>query len=316
MTSAPPPKVSVGLPVYNAQRYLATALDCLLAQTFTDFEVVVSDNASTDATPAILAEYASRDPRITIHTQPQNRGGAWNHNFVFEQSRGQLFKWYAYDDALAPTYLAALVAAFDADPELVLAFPRTIIIDDDGAQVEHYRTDLPWAAATPSQRLRNLLGPQLEDSLLHLCHPNYGLVRRDVRATTGLIRPYRSSDEVQLVELALRGPWTQVPEPLFLHRRHSQSTMLSRTPSELAGWYDPSAGSSFPLTTRRRFFAFLRAAAVAPISPSQRVRSLGVVLHWVASDRRWHVLLGEEKLRLRAAARRALKVSSPSSARS
>ena len=92
------PRLTVGLPVYNGEKYLAESLDALLGQSYGDFELIISDNASTDATEAICREYAAKDPRITYLRQPANIGATPNHNFVFEQSHTELFKWASYDD--------------------------------------------------------------------------------------------------------------------------------------------------------------------------------------------------------------------------
>ena len=131
--------VSVGLPVYNGQKYLAVAIGSVLAQTFPDFELVISDNASTDATQEICKAYAARDARIRYIRQPLNRGAGFNYNFVFHESRGRYFKWLAHDDWLAPDNLKASVAALEADPAAVLAYTHHIDIDDEGAVIRTVR---------------------------------------------------------------------------------------------------------------------------------------------------------------------------------
>src|SRR3982751_485615 len=99
------PKVSIGLPVYNGELHLALALDSILAQTYGDFEIVISDNGSTDGTESICRRYAAADPRIRYERNETNRGAAWNYNHVFELSRGEYFKWMAHDDLIEPNYL-------------------------------------------------------------------------------------------------------------------------------------------------------------------------------------------------------------------
>ena len=98
------PRVSLGFPVYNGERYLAAALDSLLGQTFRDLEVVICDNASTDRTAELCAAYAARDARVRYHRNPTNLGAAPNFNRTFELSRGEYFKWAAHDDVCAPTF--------------------------------------------------------------------------------------------------------------------------------------------------------------------------------------------------------------------
>ena len=96
--SAGVPLVSVGLPVYNGERYLREAVDSVLGQTYVNLELVISDNASTDATEAICREYAARDPRVRYHRAERNRGAVWNFNRAFELARGEFFMWQAFDD--------------------------------------------------------------------------------------------------------------------------------------------------------------------------------------------------------------------------
>src|SRR5215207_1517689 len=107
------PRVSVGLPVYNGENYLAEAIDSVLAQTYQNFELIISDNASTDSTEEICRDYAARDRRIRYFREPQNRGAAWNFNHTFELARGEYFKWVAHDDVIGPQYLARTVDQLD-----------------------------------------------------------------------------------------------------------------------------------------------------------------------------------------------------------
>ena len=86
-------RVSIGLPVYNGEKYLEQALISILSQTYTDFELIISDNASTDRTQAICREYAAKDPRIRYYCNEENLGAAPNHNRVFELASGEYFKW-------------------------------------------------------------------------------------------------------------------------------------------------------------------------------------------------------------------------------
>src|SRR5690349_16638091 len=89
------PRVSVGVPVRNGERFLVETLESLLAQTYTDFELIISDNASTDNTEAICREYAARDPRVRYYRSPQDVGLANNYNSLFARSEGDYFKWAA-----------------------------------------------------------------------------------------------------------------------------------------------------------------------------------------------------------------------------
>src|SRR5215469_10542482 len=126
------PRLSIGLPVYNGERYLAESIEALLGQTYTDFELVISDNASTDSTGDICRRYEKEDSRVRYFRQPRNIGLAPNHNYVVEQARGELFKWAANDDLYARDLVERCVAALDEHPDVVLAHSWTARIDTSG----------------------------------------------------------------------------------------------------------------------------------------------------------------------------------------
>ena len=124
------------MPVYNGEKYIREALDSLLEQTFTDFELVISDNASTDGTEGICREYAVKDARIRYVRQPENRGWQFNFKFVLDEARGEYFMWMAYDDMTSSNdYLATLVNVIKNGFDYV--FPDVDIIEmKDGELVK------------------------------------------------------------------------------------------------------------------------------------------------------------------------------------
>lgn len=300
------PLVSVGLPLYNAERYLTIALDSVLAQTHTDLEVVISDNGSADATEEICRSYAAADGRIRYSRQDVNRGAAWNHNAVVHTARGDYFRWYSYDDQLKPTLVEKCLTVLLDAPETILAFPETTVVDDNGAWIEDYRNDLPWQADTPSGRLAGLLVPKKIDSLLCWCYPIYGLMRRDVLLSTGLLGSYNGADDVLLVELALRGEWVQVPERLFLSRRHAKSSVGGQTPEQVAHWFDPDAPEAPPMVQASLLRGYLRAVARAPITSAEKYRCYRIVARWLANERNGRVIAHELRRNSRLAVRRAV----------
>jgi glycosyltransferase involved in cell wall biosynthesis len=126
------PRLSIGLPVYNGERYLRFTLDSLVNQTFRDFELIISDNASTDGTKAICQEYAARDPRIRYYRNHENIGAAKNFNLVFQMARGELFKWAASDDVLSPDFLEQCINWLDCHPEVILSYSKVDRINSSG----------------------------------------------------------------------------------------------------------------------------------------------------------------------------------------
>ena len=116
------PRVSVGMPIFNSARFIRQAVDSVLGQLFTDFELIISDNASTDDTSVICQEYAMRDKRIRYFRQGENKGAHFNFNFVLAQARGEYFMWAAYDDKWDSTCLLKYTSVLDDDKDVNLVF--------------------------------------------------------------------------------------------------------------------------------------------------------------------------------------------------
>lgn len=124
------PIVSIGLPVYNGEDFLKYALDSLLSQTFRDFEIIISDNASTDNTPKICQEYVLRDKRIRYIRQNNNMGALWNFNFVLKQSNKEYFIWVSADDKLHPEFLEKNIDILEKNKNVVCSIGDVIYSDD------------------------------------------------------------------------------------------------------------------------------------------------------------------------------------------
>lgn len=207
-----PPRVFIGLPVYNGERFLAQTLDSLRAQSFTDFTLLIADNASTDRTPTICEHYCASDPRVHCIRHQQNIGGAQNWNFLVQQAQGQYFKWATANDECSPDFLARCVAALDADPSAVLCQGRTCLVDEDSGERNPYAQDLALMDDRPSLRLRRLL------MQLALNNGQSGLIRLAALKQTKLERPYPSGDIALMAELAMRGRFIVLPQVLLDRR--------------------------------------------------------------------------------------------------
>lgn len=129
------PAVTVGVPVYNGEAYLDGALAALSAQGHPDMEIRVADNASTDSTPAIIAKWAARDPRITVMRQERNIGPAANFESLLRAAQSPWFMFAAYDDLWSPQYVEKLAAAAGSRAGVRFAAPRIVNIDLGGAEV-------------------------------------------------------------------------------------------------------------------------------------------------------------------------------------
>jgi glycosyltransferase involved in cell wall biosynthesis len=233
--------VSIGLPVRNGERYVAGAIESALRQTFVDFELIVSDNASTDATESICRSFARQDSRVRYERSAEDRGAAGNHNRCFELSGGRYFMWLAYDDLLGKTQLERCVAALERDPSVSMAFPGLRYVDAagaaDGAQAA---ADLSILADDPGERAWQLIRQELAGDDIYSVF--YALVRRDALRQTRGHGTYLAADQVLLLELVLTGKLVQVAGAAFSRRRHQESSMLRhRSPAERAVWFDTSA---------------------------------------------------------------------------
>ncbi|GGM19062.1 glycosyltransferase family 2 protein [Dactylosporangium sucinum] len=233
------PRVTIGMTTYNVERYLPQALESMLAQDYGDFEIVVCDNLSTDSTWEILETYARKDDRMRIYRNPENLGEAGNFRRVVSLARGELFRLAAHDDLAAPTLISRCVAALDAHPTAILAFPQTMLIDSDGYEIG------PWDDNMNTADLRSRSRVSWYARKWNLCNEVFGVVRTDVLRRTRLLGPFLSSDVRMLHELALRGEFVQVPERLFFRRMHATNTFgASRDTDEVLEWLEPGAKKS------------------------------------------------------------------------
>jgi glycosyltransferase involved in cell wall biosynthesis len=294
------PRVSIGVPVFNGARHLASCLDSLLAQTYDDLEIVVSDNASTDDTAAICRAYSGHDERVRYIRQGRNVGAAANYNLLVRRATGELFKWAAHDDVCSPGLIERCVDALDRSPRDVLAFPRTGFIDDAGQPLSGYEAPITWTNHPSAfDRLREHLAVP-PASLHHLCTHQFGLMRRESLLQTGLIRSHPASDLVLLLELALIGGFVPVDEHLFWYRVHAGSSMQANaSAADLAQWYDPRAGEQYPLKWTRVFTGY--SALILNSALPARHKALGALLmgRWLLSDENWRIIGGELKRRAR-----------------
>ncbi len=270
------PLVSVGMPVYNGQKYLREAIDSLLNQTLSDFELVISDNASTDATGEVCREYAKKDARIRYSRNSVNIGAGRNHNRVFELSRGKYFIWAAYDDVYAPGLLADCARVLDQNPSVVLCHSLIIVIDEEGKPVRTVSVD-KGRSDRAYLRFRGLT------RLDHTCDQQYGMVRSDIMRRTTLLRNYTDSDRTLLAELALYGRFYEVPKPLFFRRVHAATStrLFSDWRSRMVLW-DPSLAGRIVFPHWLQFADYVRTIRRTPMKLWPKMQCLGEMGLWLA----------------------------------
>lgn len=262
--------VSVGLPVYNGERYLEAAIQSVLAQSWPDLELVICDNGSTDKTEAICREFAGQDPRVRYHRNASNIGAAGNFRRTFELASGAYFRWLSADDYMGPTSVEKCLALLEAHGDAALACTRTIFVDESGATMRPYDEVQALQHAGAFDRFRAAFE---QDSW---CNAVYGLARRDTLARTGLLGAFPASDKALLVELAMHGRFLEVPEPLFFRRIHPGAYSYGVSSDRDREFYTPeSSKRSAPMSRAwRHRIENARAVARSPASVTDKIRML------------------------------------------
>jgi glycosyltransferase involved in cell wall biosynthesis len=227
------------MPVHNGARFLATAIESVLSQDFTDFELIIADNGSTDETNEICWRYATQDDRIMIVRHPRNIGAAKNYNYAFHCASGRYFSWLACDDILHSGFLEACVTRLAGDSRRpILVYPNFEFIDEQGVTLtfpESSRSSPCATSLSPTERLRDTLDSRGFMTAV------FGVFRRDMLKKTRLIGGFASSDHILLAECALLGPIIRLEgQPLFYRRLHpGRSRLANITAEEVAHWFDP-----------------------------------------------------------------------------
>ena len=277
------PRVSIGLPVYNGERYLALAIDSLLAQTFGDFELIISDNASTDATERICREYAERDRRIRYVRQRTNVGANRNFNLLVGYATAKYFKWASADDLVAPDLLARCLAVIEQDPKIVLVHSRTKYIGPEGEELTRIDPGLHLMQDAPLDRLFALW------SALTYCNAQYGIMRLDALQRTPLFGNFVASDVSFLAEFALQGKFFEIPDELLMRRLH-EAAASNLNPQQLREHYG-LFHHQLSLTHWRHFLEEARLIWRAPIENREKRRAMAMVAKRMVWQR---AILGQE----------------------
>ncbi|MFN2124035.1 MAG: glycosyltransferase family 2 protein [Candidatus Promineifilaceae bacterium] len=279
-------KVTIGLPVYNGADFLEETIDSLLSQTYEQFELIISDNASTDGTEQICRLYVNQDPRVKYVRNGENLGAAKNYNQLVDMAEGEYFKWAAADDICLPSYIERCVKVLDADAEVVLCYTQAAGIDENGEVFRDYdnfidaEVDEPWkrfyAAAC---RRHNMTAVMV-----------FGLIRTAVLRRTHMIGAFSSSDRVLVGELGLYGRFHMIPEVLFLKRDHPQAHWIQyNTRQARMAWYDTSNSDGRTYPHWRLLQEHLISIKNAPVEGTDRLKSYAMIAPWVRYN--WRFLM-------------------------
>ncbi|MBX3501802.1 MAG: glycosyltransferase family 2 protein [Alphaproteobacteria bacterium] len=281
------PAVSIGMPVHNAEEYLPATIGAILAQDFRDFELIISDNASTDRSAEICERFARQDGRVRFVRQPRNLGATVNFRFVLDQARAPLFMWAAADDMRSPDFLTQTVTVLRRRPDAIAANCRTRF--DNGIFERKRMGDGPIEHDDPAQRVLAFFG------YWHANGRYYSLFRREALMRNQALHEeeYLASDWAVVLELLKLGKVAQADGgELILGSRGMSSRNLFR-------YYHRSVVDYvLPLW---KFWRFTERLSATGFTAGQRfrlrMRVVGLNIEFV----RWRL---KQALRARAAAKR------------
>ncbi|NBD31922.1 MAG: glycosyltransferase [Cyanobacteria bacterium] len=281
------------MPVYNGENFIKQALDSVLAQTFENFELIISDNASKDKTEEICRQYAAQDKRIRYYQNENNLGAAPNYNRVFELSSGKYFKWIAHDDVCEPELLQRCIELFERDETVVLCYSSVKIIDAQGQEIDKNNNLYSWVSSgtaqlnldslKPHERFRSVISP-------HPCYQVFGLIRSRALKMTSLIGSYSGSDRILLAQLALQGKFHEFPDQLLYQRRHVEQSIQSlgthRSAHKYTNWFDAATEGKIIFPRWQASSNLLASIAQAPLNRKEKIKCFLATINWFRRTRK------------------------------
>ena len=261
------PLVSVAMPVYNGEPYIADAIRCVLNQTYNHLELVISDNASTDNTEQICREFAEKDDRVVYVRNSSNIGAAKNYNQAFRRTSGPYFRWHNADDLCSSRLHELCLAVLMDNPDTVLCYGKTVIINGEGKVIEDYDDNLHLRQEKASDRFKAFF------KQVGLTNVIYGLMRRSAMEKTMLMGngTFFASDNNFMAEMSLFGKFYELSEPLFSRRMHMQASTLACKSDDLLQTFWQGRSQAFVLPHWKKDIAYLKAVYNAPIDPDQKI---------------------------------------------
>ncbi|MDP9203525.1 MAG: glycosyltransferase family 2 protein [Gemmatimonadota bacterium] len=298
------PLVSIGVPVFNGEKGLARALDSLIGQDYSNLEIIISDNASTDTTPAICERYVCKDSRIKYYRSEKNFGAIWNFNRVFGLSCGKYFMWAAHDDQRHASFVNACVEKMEEWPNAVLCQVHTAIF------IEAREEMLCLVHLDSFEGVTGLV-ERYRETLSHLpATAIYGLYRSSAMRKTQMLRRSLATDIAFNQELSIHGDFVQVPRILFHYFGREKWNTIDQDFRVYFGkakpwWYSPFVmlfldhwrrvwAAPIPLSTKLRLWSVLLEHEVGQVALKILIKITGRVspLRWKekvggAIYRRW-----------------------------
>ena len=276
------PVITVGMPVYNGERYIEEAIRSMLGQTFEDFVLIISDNASTDRTEEICRDFTLQDKRITYLRNQDNIGAGNNYNRLFQLARSKYFRWFNADDLCRPELHEKCVAVLESNPDAVLCYGKTCLIDQDGNYSEDYDDNLNLQQSTAYERLSRFF------DAVGLTNVIYGLMRTSAVAHTSLMGngSFPAADTNFMAELTLYGKFIEIPEQLFFRRMHPETSSSDRgDDSKQQLFWTGKNRSKFLMPNWKKNIAIVRAVHSAPLGMREKWRVQRYILSSMVTRR-------------------------------
>ncbi len=293
------PHLSIGMPVFNAEAYIGDAIESLLSQSFTDFEITISDNASNDETESICRELVARDDRICYERQDENLGAIRNFNYVFDRARGTYFKWASYDDVCMPSYLQKCVDVLDRDDSIVWCHSASGKIDENGdilTRDDPKAEDLSHTseAGLPRQHHKSPRRHQRFQGVLlgtNWCVDSYGLIRTETLRKTRMLPACYGAEKVLMGALSLRGHYHEIPETLFFQRIHPAASSSINMAADQLTFIDSKASTRFASARLKLLAGHLQSVAHTEMSLPDRALCYGVIARYLLQTSKWSTIV-------------------------
>ena len=252
------------MPVYNSEQWISDSIESILSQTFSDFELVISDNASTDETEEICREFSVKDERVRYYRNDCNIGASDNYNAVFNYSVGEYFKWASSNDICKDTFLASCIEVLDERPDVVLCYPKTRLFDGDLSNAKDYEDGLHLIDESACARFSGIVDRMGLNNVMN------GVMRSEVLRRTALIKTFFSSDVSLMSELTLYGKFFEVPEYLFYRRMDEESATKLKSEEEVLKHYDPELKNPMLFQNWKINLEYIKAIGRAPLGFSEK----------------------------------------------
>jgi glycosyltransferase involved in cell wall biosynthesis len=262
------------MPVFDGELYIEHAIRSVLGQTIGDFELIISDNASSDRTPEICRDLAGADTRIIYSRNSENIGAAGNYNRLFRLATAPYFRWMNADDLCAPDLHEKCLASLERNPHAVLCYGKTTLIDKDGEILEPYEDNLDLRHRSAKERFLGFMGR------VGLSNVLYGLMKRSALSRTALMGngSYPAADINLIGELTLYGQFIELPERLFFRRVHRMASSRDRSDDAVQTDFWTGGRATFTFPHWKQSLACLRAIRRAPLPIMEKLRLQGHIL--------------------------------------